>query len=353
VALPSQDDGGDPDGEGDDDAAGEGDRDDDTATDDVELETLFAVEPEAGEDVTVTLDPEVQQAADAALADVTEFPSALVAIRVSDGHLVAVANGPDSVGDIALRGQYPPGSTFKVVTTAALLQAGLTPDDTVDCPAEATIDGFAFSNAEDQALGEVPFRTVFANSCNTGFVQLGQDLAPDALRETGAAFGLGREADLGVAAFTGEVPVTESATEQAAASIGQGRVLASPFAMANVAATAARGGALAPSLVIEDDTAPAEPTDLPAEVADVLPELMRQVVTDGSGDAVADVPGDPVHGKTGTAEYGDEAPLRTHAWFLGFQDDLAFAVIVAETEDSFGGEAAAPIAADFLTALAG
>jgi cell division protein FtsI/penicillin-binding protein 2 len=60
-----------------------------------------------------------------------------------------------------------------------------------------------------------------------------------------------------------------------------------------------------------------------------------------------------VHGKTGTAEYGTEQPPRTHAWFAGYQDDLAFAVLVAETEDSFGGRVAAPIAADFLRRLHG
>jgi cell division protein FtsI/penicillin-binding protein 2 len=65
------------------------------------------------------------------------------------------------------------------------------------------------------------------------------------------------------------------------------------------------------------------------------------------------VPGEPVHGKTGTAEYGSEDELGTHAWFIGWQGDIAFAVLVAETPDAFGGRVAAPIAADFLTRLAG
>src|SRR5690606_11070252 len=111
-----------------------------------------------GEAVRVTLDETVQHAADATLADV-DFPSALVAIRVSDGHVVAVANGPGTGGlDIATQGRYAPGSTFKVVTTAALLQQGLDPDETVGCPAEAVVDGRAFTNAEGGARGDVPFR---------------------------------------------------------------------------------------------------------------------------------------------------------------------------------------------------
>jgi cell division protein FtsI/penicillin-binding protein 2 len=324
---------------------------------DLEPQTLFTAEAEDGQPVTVTLEEDVQLAADAALADQDDFPTALVAIRVSDGHVLAVANGPGGGGlDLALTGRYAPGSTFKVVTTAALVADGLTSETEVPCPATITADGRAFRNAEDQALGDVPFRAAFANSCNTAFVGLARELTPEALREAGTWFGLGHDPALGVDAFTGDVPDTGSATELAAAAIGQGRILASPFAMADVAAAAARGAALRPSLVLDPapdaDEAP-DPAPLPDGVAEALPELMRAVVTDGSGAAVAEVPGGPVHGKTGTAEYGDASPPRTHAWFIGWQEDVAFAVLVAETPDAFGGRVAAPIAADFLTRLAG
>jgi cell division protein FtsI/penicillin-binding protein 2 len=316
--------------------------------------TVFTAEPEPGEAVTVTLDERVQRAADSTLEDRTEFPTALVAISVETGEVLAVANGPGNGGaDLAMTGRYAPGSTFKVVTTAALLEGGLAPDDPVGCPATTTVDGRSFTNAEDSELGEVTFRQVFAESCNTGFVDLAADLAPTALRDAAAQFGLGTEPQVGVAAYGGEVPETEPGTDQAATAIGQGRILASPFAMAEVAATAARGARLPASLVLEGgQPSDAEADPLPDAVATTLPELMRDVVTDGSGSALADVPGGPVIGKTGTAEYGDEQPPRTHAWFLGAQGDLAFAVLVAETEDSFGGQVAAPIAADFLSALA-
>lgn len=321
---------------------------------DGEPATLFSAEPEPGTPVTVTLDEAVQVAADETLAGQDEFPTALVAIRVSDGHVLAVANGPAAGGlDLALTGRYAPGSTFKVVTTAALLEGGLTPDETVDCPATITVDGRPFTNAEDQSLGEVPFRTAFANSCNTAFVGLSRELAPEALRDAATAFGLGHEPALGVDAFTGDVPVTEGGTDLAAASIGQGRTLTSPFAMADVAAAAARGAALTPALVLDEDHEDPTPEPLPDEFTSALPELMRAVVTDGSGGALVDVPGEPVHGKTGTAEYGDETPPRTHAWFIGWQGDVAFAVLVAETPDAFGGRVAAPLAADFLERLAG
>ena len=82
-----------------------------------------------------------------------------------------------------------------------------------------------------------------------------------------------------------------------------------------------------------------------------LRDLMRAVVTEGTGTALKGVPGGPVHGKTGTAEFGTKNPPDTHAWFTGYQSDVAFAVVVEG--GGFGAKAAAPIAADFLTRLAG
>ncbi|WP_308420356.1 penicillin-binding transpeptidase domain-containing protein [Egicoccus halophilus] len=320
----------------------------------VEEAVLHEVPAVDGSDVTVTLDERVQRAADETLADVSDAPSALVAVRVSDGHVVAVANGPGTAGaEIAVSGQYAPGSTFKVVTTAALLADGLDPDATVGCEAEAVVDGRRFTNAEDGARGRVPFREAFAQSCNTTFVSLADDLDDDELAEAAGRFGVGGGHTLGVDAFTGSIPVNDGATDRAAAAIGQGRNLASPLAMADVAATVARGGHRTPRLVLDPDPRdPAGEAPLDPQLATDLQALTRQVVTDGTGSALADVPGDPVHGKTGTAEYGTETPPRTHAWFIGHQGDLAFAVLVAETRDSVGGRVAAPLAADFLTRLA-
>lgn len=316
---------------------------------------LHRIDPQPGEPVRTTLNEDVQLAADAALAEV-EYPSALVAIRVSDGHLLAVANGPGADGvPIALHGQYPPGSTFKVVTAAALLEQGLTSDTEVDCPRRATVDGRAFSNAEDGVLGRVPFRSAFAESCNTAFVELAGQLDDDDLHHASLAFGLGADHDLGLGAYTGQVPENDGPVDRAASTIGQGRILTSPLAVADVAATVARGNHLAPTLLLDPvaDTGEGAPATLEPTIAASLQQLMREVVTDGSGTALVDVPGGPVHGKTGTAEYGTEQPPRTHAWFAGYQDELAFAVLVAETEDSFGGRVAAPIAADFLRRLHG
>jgi cell division protein FtsI/penicillin-binding protein 2 len=149
---------------------------------------------------------------------------------------------------------------------------------------------------------------------------------------------------------TGSVPDEESDVERAAASIGQGRVLASPAAMAQVAATFAGGSWTAPRLVREPAPDPVDPPPaVDADHAATVRELMRAVVTDGSAAALADVPGAPVHAKTGTAEYGTDVPPRTHAWVIGFQGDVAFAVLVED--GGSGSGTAVPVAETFLRLL--
>jgi cell division protein FtsI/penicillin-binding protein 2 len=312
---------------------------------------LFERAPVAGKPVSTTLDERVQTAADAALAGVRQ-PSALVALDVDSGDVAAVAVGPDGGGyDLALEGRYPPGSTFKIVTADALVAGGLTPDDTVSCPTSTVVDGKEFHNAEHEVLGDVSFRTAFAQSCNTAFVGLASRLPLAAESQAAAQFGIGRTWHLGVPAFSGTAPVATDAVDRAAAAFGQGRVLVSPLALAAVAASVARGHWVQPRLLTSPEVAPVADGPSLAE-APTLRSLMRSVVVAGTGTALASVPGAPVYGKTGTAEYGSDVPPRTHAWFVGWQGNLAFAVLVADTKDGFGGGVAAPIAADFLRSLA-
>ncbi|WP_380169744.1 penicillin-binding transpeptidase domain-containing protein [Jannaschia sp. R86511] len=313
---------------------------------------LFTAEPTAGADLALTLDEDVQVAADQALSSVSDGNgnAALVALDVPSGDVLAVANTPATGTDRALTGTYPPGSTFKSVSTLALLGTGLTPDEVVPCPQTATVQGRAFGNVEDSQLGDVPFSTDFARSCNTAFVGLSDRLQPGDLGAAAATVGLGGEWSVGTPVATGDVPDEESAVDLAAASIGQGRVLASPMAMAQVAASFADGTWTAPRLVLEPAPQPAaEPPALDAERAATVRELMRAVVTDGTASALADVPGDPVHAKTGTAEYGTEVPPGTHAWVIGFQGDVAFAVLVED--GGSGSRVAVPVAETFLRLL--
>jgi cell division protein FtsI/penicillin-binding protein 2 len=331
-----------------------------------------------GQAVETTIDPRVQRAAEAALDPVAK-PTALVAVRPSTGGLVAVVNTPVSGYNRALLGRYPPGSTFKAVTAAALLAGGLRPADPVDCPKEAKVGGRTFGNFEDEVLGRIPFSSAFANSCNTAFVQQAAErLDGDQLVAAAARFGFGLDPSPGIPAVTSRVPPPSDRADLAAESFGQGRVTASPLQMALVAATVANGRWPHPTLVAGDPAAPAgsgsgdpggppasggsdgsgsndsgrveparSPDPLDPKVAGTLRTLMRQVVTQGTA-AQAGLPAG-VAGKTGTAEFGTGDPLPTHAWFIGFRGDLAFAVIVED--GGVGGRVAAPAAARFLRRL--
>jgi cell division protein FtsI/penicillin-binding protein 2 len=313
--------------------------------------TLLTVAARAGKPVQTTIDPAIQTAADNALVGQSK-PSALVAIRVSTGDVLAVSNGPNGGAfDLALTGQAPPGSTFKIVTTLALLEGGLTPDTPVQCAPTITVNGRTFHNAEHESFGLIPFHTDFAQSCNTAFASLGPRLAPDSLQKAASSLGIGVPLHLGISAYAGNVPVTTDPVDRAASTFGQGRILASPIAITTATASVARGSRVSPQLVLGGTgTAPtAAGATLPVGPLVTLRGLMREVVTSGTGTALLGVPGEPVFGKTGTAEFGTGPNPPSHAWFTGWQGDIAFGVFVQGGE--FGGDTAAPIAAKFLTAL--
>ena len=293
-----------------------------------------------------TLDLDVQAAAEQALGD-SDRNAALVALKPSSGDILAVANRPlDSSLNRALNGLYPPGSTFKVVSTAALLRDGLSVGETVACPRNALVDGRSFRNFEGSAQGAVSFAVDFAQSCNTAFIALAPRLQEPALTRTARDYGIGPRIKLPVPAADGKVPAASDSVARAAMMIGQDRIVASPLVMAGVAATVADGRSHAPRL-LADDPRRAGPR-LPAGEAETLRTLMRSVVTGGTGQALSGLPG-AVSGKSGTAEYGGGDPPPTHAWFIAFRGDLAISVLVEGGRS--GGSVAAPIAARFFEAL--
>lgn len=298
--------------------------------------------------VVTALDVDAQAAAEAALADVVE-PAALVAIDIETGGVRAIVSRPVDEFARALTGRYPPGSTFKTITAAAFIEAGGAAGSGVTCPGEIFVGGLRFTNAGGSALGRVSLQAAYAASCNTAFVDVSTQLEEAQLVEAAAAFGFGTSYSVGLDTAGGSLPPAVDDAELAASSIGQGRVTASPLHMASVAAAVASGVWRSPTLVVDPAptaTAEAQPLD-DALVAD-LQAMMRAVVTGGTGSAVAGV-GSNISGKTGSAEFGDEDPPQTHAWFIGYRDDLAFAVMVEG--GGAGGAVAAPIAARFLTEL--
>ncbi|MEO3812342.1 penicillin-binding transpeptidase domain-containing protein [Sphaerisporangium sp. B11E5] len=308
-------------------------------------ETVKTIEGSPGTDVRTSLDPGVQAAAVTAVDDVPK-PTSLVAIRPSSGEILAVVNNRGGFNR-ALDGRYPPGSTFKTITAAALLAEGLTPGETVTCPKTVNVGGLSIRNSEHESFGSLSFLDSYAHSCNTTFAPLAaRHLRDGKLEEFAANLGFNRPLSIGVPAQRGSMPKPVNDADLAAESFGQGRITASPLVMATVAAAVADGTWRPPTLVptLKQKTSP---WPLPGDVARDLRTMMTAVVTKGTAKS-AGLPKNTA-GKTGTAEYGTGPKLDSHAWFIGYQGDVAFAVVVEG--GGGGGKVAAPIAAKFLRAL--
>lgn len=280
--------------------------------------------------VATSLGRGVQAAAEVAI-DPLPTPAMIVAIQPSTGDLLAVAqNAPaDAQGAIALTGQYPPGSTFKIATSVAALRSGkVTADSPVPCPGTMTIGPRVIPNSGGFDKGTIPLHSAFAFSCNTTFAQLASGMPEDALTEAATQLGIGVDfVASGITTITGSVPPAKDGTERAEDGIGQGKVVASPFGMALAAATVASGTLPRPVLLRGTTTkADTQPKQVEQPVLDAVRQMMREVVTGGTAGTLAGVPN--VHGKTGTAQFGDGT--HAHGWFVGYRDDLAFAVLVTD-----------------------
>lgn len=296
--------------------------------------SLAGGDPPSGTAMRTTLDPRIQHLAQRAV-DTEPRASALVALDPGTGQVLAVAQNAaaDKSGPIALTGLYPPGSTFKTVTTMAALRSGdVDADSVVDCPGTADIEGRRIPNENEFDLGRVPLHTAFAHSCNTTMGRLAVGLPADALREQAREFGLGVDyVTPGLTTVTGSVPSADTPAERVEAAIGQGQDLATPFGMAVVAAAIAAGRAPVPQL-IGGEPATADHTPDPLDAAHVrdLKAMMAEAVRSGTATSLSDVSG--LIGKTGTAEFGDGT--HSHGWFVGIRGNVAFAVLVVSGESS-------------------
>ncbi|TQS30513.1 penicillin-binding transpeptidase domain-containing protein [Microbispora sp. KK1-11] len=295
--------------------------------------------------VRTTIDYAVQAAAARALDGVQR--AAIVAVRPSTGEVLAVADRLGGKGAFDLK--YPPGSTFKTITAAALLNNGLSPDSTVDCPAVYQIPfNRSIHNYKDENHGPVTLRQAFALSCNTTFARLTiERLNGDTLVDQAKAFGFRAQGDSGDTWTCGSLQRPEKPDALAEDSFGQGTVEATPLCMALVAA-AVESGEWRQARPLADEAPQGElrqSVPLPSNVAEGLRSLMSAVTVDGTA-AGSELP-QGVAGKTGTAEDGQGG--QDHAWFIGYRGDLAFAVFVEH--GGTGRGAAVPIAARFLKAL--
>src|SRR5699024_6017392 len=189
-------------------------------------------------------------------------------------------------------------------------------------------------------LGKIPLTSAIAHSCNTALIAQHHAASQQDLAKAAASLGIGVDLDVGFPAFFGSVPAKSSTVEHAASVIGQGKVAASPLAMATVAASVAHGKTVAPTLLpshkTQRETGADEPEPLKKDEAKALRSMMRKAVTSGSAQFLSSVPGKKIMAKTGTAEYGTNNPPNTRAWMIGNRGNLAVAVLVAACEHCSG-----------------
>jgi beta-lactamase class D len=310
-------------------------------------EPLFgtAATPASTEPIKSTVNPKIAIAAQNAVAKATQ-ETMIVAIRPSTGGILAVAQN-DAAGSVpkALNGQYPPGSSFKIVTAAAAIQQqGMSLDSEVRCPGQATVGGRSLKNSDSFDLGTTKLRNAFAKSCNTTFGEIASKLPADGLKKAASQFGLNADYAIpGISTELGKVEDAGSSAQRVEDSIGQGNITASPLGMAMVAATVVAKKPVTPRLRADEKTeVTAGYSAPPAAVLSQLQTMMREVVTAGTATALAKF---NAAGKTGTAEtesQGDNA----HGWFVGYRGDVAFAVLVVDGKSS---GVAVNVAAAFLS----
>ncbi|MCO7221097.1 penicillin-binding protein 2 [Klenkia sp. PcliD-1-E] len=353
---------------------------------------LFTGRDPSGGNVELTLDPAAQQAAYDALGGVD---GAAVALDPRTGAVLAMVSSPSydpnqlsSHDPAAIRAysdqlsamdpdprvnattaeRHSPGSVFKLITSAAALEDGYTPDTVVPAPQQYVLPGTSrplnnYGGESCAASGEQPLIDALTISCNTAFAQLGVELGEDRIRSTAEAFGI----DQG--GFDMPLPVAESTVgdidgdaQLAVASIGQQNVQITPLQGAMIAAAIANDGTLmtpylvdqlqAPDLSVVDQTEPTEMGQpVSAEVAGQLQQMMVSVVENGSGRR-AQIDGYTVGGKTGTAQTTADAD--DNQWFVGYagpdgDPQIAVAVFIQGGQGT-GGDLSAPVAQQVMSA---
>jgi peptidoglycan glycosyltransferase len=350
-----------------------------------------------GNDIVTNIDPAAQQTA---LADLQEAGfGAVVAIEPQSGRIKVLASNPPydpnrvpfelnklnqneietPLFDRATQGQYPPGSTFKVVTAAAGLDSGaITPETTIDAPGTLEVEGTPLQNDFNESFGPISLDTALTNSVNTWFGQLGQQLGEETLFEYMERFGFNStpaidlpedEVSKSGVYDEGELLNGNDPVDLARVAIGQERLAVTPLQMAEVTAAIANGGKLMKpqiwSRVVDPDGRVTEKLDpseysqpIDSQTAEELTTAMEGVVSEGTGTNAA-ISGISVAGKTGTAETpGNKAcgggEEENQAWFIGFapadEPKIAIAATVECTEE-FGNDVAAPIFRDVAESI--
>ena len=341
-----------------------------------QMKNEFLGKKNQGDTVISSLNADLQTTAYNSLGD---RRGAVVVIEPSTGRILAMVSKPDfnpnTISDDwdqinadanssilvnrATQGQYPPGSTFKIITALAYWRQNNTFDNfSFDCVGEVENGGYTIHCYHNSVHGHEDFASAFAHSCNSAFAQIGVDLNRSEYVETvkGLLFNTQLPIDLPYRKcnFDLEANSADALTMQTA--IGQGDTLVSPMYMAMLTSAVANGGNLmTPYLVekIESYTGTTVKSYTPkiykklmtTQEASKLTELMTGVVESGTGSALSGR-GYTAAGKTGTAEHGDASSTTPHAWFVGFSnvEDPDIVVSVIAEESGSGSEVAVPIA---------
>jgi hypothetical protein len=303
------------------------------------------LDPENVQSVATTISSTAEAAAQAAVG--MHNQSSMVVIQPSTGKILAIANN-DGFNDFALTADVSPGSTMKVITTTALLNAGvLNPASPVACPKTYTVQGITFHNdkGETEPVG-TPFMTDFAQSCNNAFTSQYEHLSGALASTAKEYFGLDQKWDIGISGISASyfnAPADASGAELAQETFGQGQLQASPLAMASVAATVDTGTFEQPVLV--PGTKQLTATPLPAATDADLKQMMRAVVTSGTAAGLGFGP--TVYAKTGTADIQNQG--KPNSWLVAFDpaQDLAVGCLVLDA--GYGAQYAAPEVQDFFS----
>ncbi|KIF03751.1 penicillin-binding protein [Streptomyces sp. RSD-27] len=358
---------------------------------------MFTGEKKQGGNVITTLNADAQKAAFTALGN---KKGAVAAIDPRTGAILALASTPSydpstfagnskndekawrdlnnsadkNLVNRALRETYPPGSTFKVVTTAAALEHGVISDINAptDTPEPYILPGTK-TPMVNHATGceKATLNYALQVSCNSVFANVGDKVGRDGMVETAQKFGFNSTVDTPVRAFASVYDKTMGKDGNALSSIGQFNTAATPLQMAMVTAAIANDGKLMKPYMVEQLTAPNldtiekhEPQEmsrpLSAANAQKVQQMMVNVVENGTGTS-AKIKNVKVGGKTGTAQHGEKNAKRPYAWFISYAElpdgtsPVAVAVVIedsaADREDITGGGLAAPVAKAVMEAV--
>lgn len=273
-----------------------------------------------------------------------------------------LANEDSPLINRSTQGLYTPGSSFKVITAAAILENLTREEQIYQDEGETVIDGYTIKNYLNEVYGEIDLRDALINSANAYFADKGVQVGASALQATARKFMMNQ-------AIPFDIPVAESIapfarerglTEIAAASFGQGKTLVTPLQMALTIASIANEGHMPQPHLVSRVVSPEGDVlqeKTPSTLSVVLPtgyakELKDDLIATVEAGTRAQIEGKTVGGKTGTAE---TASGLTHAWFIAFleEEDLPLAVaVILEEDGTLGGQAAAPLAREiFLDAM--